>query len=129
MTFKCSRASPDIKEKVVSLTGASVPESPCDEHPGLLDRPTSGHYYIAEEDVANSTPQSAPRSGIGFVFRTQPALPHHRAGKRMMPAVYAHPNSSMKAMRERSVEFAEPGGPFRPHDYTPAQLSGGQHCA
>ena len=44
----------------------------------------------------------------------------------MMPAVYAHPALSMKAMRERSVELLNLVGLSDRMDHTPAQLSGGQ---
>ena len=107
----------DINEgEFVSLTGASGSgKSTLMNILGCLDRPTSGHYYIAGEDVAkfNAAERATLRNKrIGFVFQNFNLLSRTTALENvMMPAVYAHPALSMKAMRM---------------DHTPAQLSGGQ---
>ena len=97
---------------------------------GCLDRPTSGHYYIAGEDVAkfNAAERATLRNKrIGFVFQNFNLLSRTTALENvMMPAVYAHPTLSMKAMRERSVELLNLVGLSDRMDHTPAQLSGGQ---
>ena len=97
---------------------------------GGLDRPTSGHYYIAGEDVAkfNAAERATLRNKrIGFVFQNFNLLSRTTALENvMMPAVYAHPTLSMKAMRERSVELLNLVGLSDRMDHTPAQLSGGQ---
>ena len=97
---------------------------------GCLDRPTSGHYYIAGEDVAkfNAAERATLRNKrIGFVFQNFNLLSRTTALENvMMPAVYAHPALSMKAMRERSVELLNLVGLSDRMDHTPAQLSGGQ---
>ncbi|HBN18178.1 MAG TPA: macrolide ABC transporter ATP-binding protein, partial [Akkermansia sp.] len=96
---------------------------------GCLDRPTSGHYYIAGEDVAkfNAAERATLRNKrIGFVFQNFNLLSRTTALENvMMPAVYAHPALSMKAMRERSVELLNLVGLSDRMDHTPAQLSGG----
>ena len=64
---------------------------------------------------------------IGFIFQFHHLLPEFSALENvMMPAVYAHPALSMKAMRERSVELLNLVGLSDRMDHTPAQLSGGQ---
>ena len=64
---------------------------------------------------------------IGFVFQNFTLLSRTTALENvMMPAVYAHPALSMKAMRERSVELLNLVGLSDRMDHTPAQLSGGQ---
>ena len=101
----------DINEgEFVSLTGASGSgKSTLMNILGCLDRPTSGHYYIAGEDVAkfNAAERATLRNKrIGFVFQNFNLLSRTTALENvMMPAVYAHPALSMKAMRERSVEL------------------------
>ena len=122
----------DIKEgEFVSLTGASGSgKSTLMNILGCLDRPTSGHYYIAGEDVAkfNAAERATLRNKrIGFVFQNFNLLSRTTALENvMMPAVYAHPTLSMKAMRERSVELLNLVGLSDRMDHTPAQLSGGQ---
>ena len=97
---------------------------------GCLDRPTSGHYYIAGEDVVkfNAAERATLRNKrIGFVFQNFNLLSRPTAQENVMkPAVYAHPALSMKAMRERSVELLNLVGLSDRMDHTPAQLSGGQ---
>ena len=115
----------------VSLTGASGSgKSTLMNILGCLDRPTSGHYYIAGEDVAkfNAAERATLRNKrIGFVFQNFNLLSRTTALENvMMPAVYAHPALSMKAMRERSVELLNLVGLSDRMDHTPAQLSGGQ---
>ena len=122
----------DINEgEFVSLTGASGSgKSTLMNILGCLDRPTSGHYYIAGEDVAkfNAAERATLRNKrIGFVFQNFNLLSRTTALENvMMPAVYAHPALSMKAMRERSVELLNLVGLSDRMDHTPAQLSGGQ---
>ena len=101
----------DIKEgEFVSLTGASGSgKSTLMNILGCLDRPTSGHYYIAGEDVAKFNPAERAilrNKRIGFVFQNFNLLSRTTALENvMMPAVYAHPALSMKAMRERATEL------------------------
>ena len=120
----------DIKEgEFVSLTGASGSgKSTLMNILGCLDRPTSGHYYIAGEDVAKFNPAERAilrNKRIGFqnfnLLSRTTALENV-----MMPAVYAHPALSMKAMRERATELLNLVGLSDRMDHTPAQLSGGQ---
>ena len=122
----------DIKEgEFVSLTGASGSgKSTLMNILGCLDRPTSGHYYIAGEDVAKFNPAERAilrNKRIGFVFQNFNLLSRTTALENvMMPAVYAHPALSMKAMRERATELLNLVGLSDRMDHTPAQLSGGQ---
>ena len=86
----------DINEgEFVSLTGASGSgKSTLMNILGCLDRPTSGHYYIAGEDVAkfNAAERATLRNKrIGFVFQNFNLLSRTTALENvMMPAVYAH---------------------------------------
>ena len=67
------------------------------------------------------------QSQYGLVFQNFNLLSRTTALENvMMPAVYAHPALSMKAMRERSVELLNLVGLSDRMDHTPAQLSGGQ---
>uniref|UniRef100_UPI003AB4C0E1 amino acid ABC transporter ATP-binding protein n=1 Tax=Akkermansia sp. TaxID=1872421 RepID=UPI003AB4C0E1 len=122
----------DIKEgEFVSLTGASGSgKSTLMNILGCLDRPTSGHYYIAGEDVAKFNPAERAilrNKRIGFVFQNFNLLSRTTALENvMMPAVYAHPALSMKDMRERATELLNLVGLSDRMDHTPAQLSGGQ---
>ena len=79
----------DIKEgEFVSLTGASGSgKSTLMNILGCLDRPTSGHYYIAGEDVAkfNAAERATLRNKrIGFVFQNFNLLSRTTAAMPMM---------------------------------------------
>ena len=101
----------DIKEgEFVSLTGASGSgKSTLMNILGCLDRPTSGHYYIAGEDVAkfNAAERATLRNKrIGFVFQNFNLLSRTTALENvMMPAVppYSSTTTAMWCLLSRRV--------------------------
>ena len=122
----------DIKEgEFVSLTGASGSgKTTMLNVIGGLDRFQSGDLVIDGISTKNYKARDwdAYRNNrIGFVFQNFNLLSRTTALENvMMPAVYAHPALSMKAMRERATELLNLVGLSDRMDHTPAQLSGGQ---
>ncbi len=115
----------------VSLTGASGSgKSTLMNILGCLDRPTAGEYLIAGKNVAkfNAAERAVLRNKrIGFVFQNFNLLSRTSALENvMMPAVYAHPTLSMRAMKQRATELLKLVGLEDRMGHTPAQLSGGQ---
>jgi putative ABC transport system ATP-binding protein len=95
---------------------------------GLLDRPTSGKYYLEGVDVSqlSKDEMAAIRNKkIGFVFQNFNLLPRTTALENVeLPMLYA--NVSSKEARERAMEaLAIVGLKGREHHRT-NQLSGGQ---
>lgn len=95
---------------------------------GCLDRPTSGHYYLDGEDVAQlgDTALAHVRNRkLGFVFQQFHLLPQLSALENvMLPMVYA--NVPDRERKERAVEaLTRVGLENRMHN-KPTQLSGGQ---
>lgn len=95
---------------------------------GLLDRPTSGRYRIAGEDVLAARPDAA--SGmrnrlIGFVFQSFFLLPRLNAWRNVaLPLLYRRTPEAEARRRARDL-LARVGLADR-MDHMPAQLSGGQ---
>jgi len=95
---------------------------------GCLDRPTSGEYYLAGEQVANlsSDELAAIRNRrIGFVFQQFNLLPRTTALDNVeLPLLYSSvtPAERHQRARQRLVEV----GLGERMDHNPAQLSGGQ---
>lgn len=122
----------DIKKgEFVSLTGASGSgKSTLMNILGCLDRPSSGHYYIDDIDVATFSPseQAVLRNKrIGFVFQNFNLLSRTSALENViMPAVYAHPARSTKEIKKHASDLLDLVGLSDRKDHTPAQLSGGQ---
>ncbi len=121
-----------IKEgEFVSLTGASGSgKSTLMNILGCLDRPSSGEYLIAGQDVANfnASERAVLRNKrIGFVFQNFNLLSRTSAlDNVMMPAVYSHPALSTKEIRAHAELLLNMVGLTDRMDHTPAQLSGGQ---
>lgn len=95
---------------------------------GLLDRPTSGKYYLEGVDVSqlSKDEMAAIRNKkIGFVFQNFNLLPRTTALENVeLPMLYA--NVSSKEAREKAMEaLASVGLKGREHHRT-NQLSGGQ---
>lgn len=94
---------------------------------GCLDRPTSGHYYLDNIDVAqmNDTDLAHIRNKkLGFVFQQFHLLPQLSAMENvMLPMVYAGVKSSER--RDR-VEALKKVGLEKRFNNKPNQLSGGQ---
>lgn len=95
---------------------------------GCLDRPTSGTYELAGEDVLslNENKLADVRlNKIGFVFQNFQLLPRMTALDNVaLPLVYA--GVRKKARRERAREVLIRVGLEERVSFTPTQLSGGQ---
>lgn len=122
----------DINEgEFVSLTGASGSgKSTLMNILGCLDRPSSGKYIIAGQNVAtaNADERAMLRNQrIGFVFQNFNLLSRTSAlDNVMMPAAYKHPALSMSEVRKKAINLLDLVGLDDRMDHTPAQLSGGQ---
>jgi len=95
---------------------------------GLLDRPSSGSYFLRGSDVAglSDDDQSAARNQlIGFVFQSFYLIPYATAlDNVLLPGLYG--NEPQAALRERAESIlAQVGLSDRMH-HKPSQLSGGQ---
>jgi putative ABC transport system ATP-binding protein len=95
---------------------------------GCLDRPTSGHYYLDNLDVAqmDDTELAHIRNKkIGFVFQQFHLLPQLTALENvMLPMVYAGVDSAER--RDRATEALKRVGLEKRINNKPNQLSGGQ---
>jgi putative ABC transport system ATP-binding protein len=95
---------------------------------GCLDRPTSGQYLLAGEEVGSlSRDQLADVRGkqLGFVFQGFNLLPRTSALENVeLPMLYQ--GIRTKERRERAAEALSRVGLGKRLDHTPAQLSGGQ---
>jgi len=97
---------------------------------GLLDQPTSGHYWLAGEDVSGFDRDRRAilrNRTIGFVFQSFNLLPRTSALENVeLPLLYNgnHLRTAERHRRARQLlELVGLGG--RVH-HTPSQLSGGQ---
>ncbi|HET9023244.1 MAG TPA: ABC transporter ATP-binding protein [Burkholderiaceae bacterium] len=95
---------------------------------GCLDRPTSGSYWLAGEDVArmNSDDLAAVRNRrIGFVFQQFNLLARTSALENVeLPLMYA--NVAMQERHARALAKLKLVGLAERSDHQPSQLSGGQ---
>jgi len=95
---------------------------------GLLDRPTSGRYFLCGEDVAglDDDALSARRNAtIGFVFQSFYLIPYATAlDNVLLPGMYAA--TPKHALRERGLALLEQVGLADRAGHKPSQLSGGQ---
>ena len=95
---------------------------------GVLDRPTSGEYFLDGVDVANAKDQqlSAIRNAkIGFVFQTFNLIPRTTALKNVeLPMLYAGVSKSERTRRAK--ELLELVGMRERMGHDPNELSGGQ---
>jgi putative ABC transport system ATP-binding protein len=95
---------------------------------GCLDAPTSGKYFLDEEDVSNldRDQRADVRSKkIGFVFQGFNLLPRINAVQNVgLPLIYGRMTSSLR--REAAVEALQLVGLADRADHLPTQLSGGQ---
>jgi ABC-type lipoprotein export system ATPase subunit len=97
---------------------------------GCLDHPTSGRYWLDDEEVTDLNPEQRAdvRSRkIGFVFQSFNLLPRTSALENvMMPLDYAHHAINEKESLARGVRLLELVGLGHRMDHHPAQMSGGQ---
>jgi putative ABC transport system ATP-binding protein len=96
---------------------------------GCLDRPTSGQYFLGEEDVSEMEDDqlSEARSRyLGFIFQSYNLLPQYTVVENIeIPLLYQGCRLT-EATRERCVTLAELVGLGDRLDHRPMQLSGGQ---
>ncbi|WP_347551003.1 ABC transporter ATP-binding protein [Pseudalkalibacillus hwajinpoensis] len=95
---------------------------------GCLDRPTSGSYYLNEEDVSQHRDHELAKvrnQSIGFVFQQFQLLPRLNALKNVeLPMVYA--GALKKEREERARDALTKVGLQDRVDHLPNELSGGQ---
>jgi putative ABC transport system ATP-binding protein len=95
---------------------------------GCLDRPTTGSYRLAGEEVSalDETRRARVRAErIGFVFQAYNLLPRSSAFRNVeLPLVYA--GVSARERRARALEALAEVGLEDRADHLPTQLSGGE---
>jgi putative ABC transport system ATP-binding protein len=95
---------------------------------GCLDRPTGGHYYLDNLDVAEMDDSSLAHirnKKLGFVFQQFHLLPQLTALENvMLPMVYASVKPAER--RDRATEALIKVGLEKRLNNKPTQLSGGQ---
>jgi putative ABC transport system ATP-binding protein len=95
---------------------------------GCLDRPTSGAYFLAGQEVSRlgrGELAEVRNRTLGFVFQNFNLLSRTSAVENVeLPLVYAGLNA--KERRKRATEALERVGLGKRLDHRPSQLSGGQ---
>lgn len=95
---------------------------------GLLDRPTSGTYWLNDKDVsalADSELAEQRQRNIGFIFQSFHLIPRLSALENVeLPLVLA--GAALKERRERAREVLDAVGLSARLDHRPDQLSGGE---
>ena len=95
---------------------------------GCLDKPTSGTYELAGEDVLKLKDKQLSDlrlRSIGFVFQSFHLMPRETAAENVsLPLSYA--GVKKKERRERAIKALERVGLGDRVDFRPTQLSGGQ---
>ncbi len=95
---------------------------------GLLDRPTSGTYWLSDRDVSSLS--EGARAGvrsreIGFVFQSFHLISHRTVTENvMMSDIYRGGDRSTR--RLRAVQALERAKLSHRSDYLPVRLSGGE---
>jgi putative ABC transport system ATP-binding protein len=95
---------------------------------GLLDQPSSGNYFLDDDDISQVSQDSLAKlrnNSIGFVFQQFHLLPRLNALKNVeLPLIYSgHPK---KERLERASLALKKVGLSDRIDHLPNQLSGGQ---
>ena len=98
---------------------------------GCLDRPTSGRYYLAGEDVSGFDKDhlaNIRNRRIGFVFQSFNLLPQTSALENvMLPMLYKRDGDlSMAEQKEKALAALEAVGLAGRVEHKPNELSGGQ---
>lgn len=95
---------------------------------GCLDTPTSGSYYLDNENVSvlkKSQLAVIRNKKIGFVFQTFNLLPHLNIQKNVeVPLIYA--GTSRKERAKRAIAVLESVGLGERLRHKPSELSGGE---
>src|SRR3954447_8161535 len=96
---------------------------------GCLDRPTSGHYFLGDQDVAHMPDDqlSEIRSRyLGFIFQSYNLLPQYTVVENIeIPLLYQGTRLNKETTR-RCQRLAELVGLGDRMDHKPKELSGGQ---
>ncbi|HEY9746551.1 MAG TPA: ABC transporter ATP-binding protein [Oculatellaceae cyanobacterium] len=113
--------------EMVALTGSSGSgKSTLMNILGCLDRPDSGQYFLAGEDVAQLSADrlaEVRNRHIGFVFQTFNLLPRMTALENVgLPLLYA----GVRDPKRQALEALHTVGLANRVDHEPNQLSGGQ---
>jgi putative ABC transport system ATP-binding protein len=98
---------------------------------GCLDRPTSGRYYLAGEDVSNLDKNQLAiirNQRIGFVFQSYNLLPQTSALENiMLPLIYDRKSHMTNAQQvEKALDALHAVGLGDRAHHKPNELSGGQ---
>ncbi len=97
---------------------------------GLLDRPTSGQYVLAGEDVSGfdrDRRAELRNRKIGFVFQNFSLLPRTTALENVeLPLLYSGRNMKPQERHAKALALLKAVGLGERGDHTPNQLSGGQ---
>ena len=97
---------------------------------GLLDQPTSGHYWLAGEDVSGFDRDRRAilrNRTIGFVFQSFNLLPRTSALENVeLPLLYNGKHWPLPERHRRARSLLDLVGLGGRLDHTPNQLSGGQ---
>jgi ABC-type lipoprotein export system ATPase subunit len=96
---------------------------------GCLDRPTSGSYRLAGEEVAGLNPEQLAQvrnRRIGFVFQNFNLLSRTTALENVEVPLLYNPSCPRRQRKKRAVELLERVGLGNRLDHKPNQLSGGQ---
>jgi ABC-type lipoprotein export system ATPase subunit len=96
---------------------------------GCLDRPTSGSYRLAGEEVAGLNPDQLAQirnRRIGFIFQNFNLLARTTALENVEVALLYNPTCPRRQRRRRAAELLQRVGLGNRLDHTPNQLSGGQ---
>ncbi len=95
---------------------------------GCLDRPTSGRYFLGDQDVSQMSDDelSEIRSKyLGFIFQSYNLIAQYTVVENIeMPLLYQ--GKVDRTIRDRCVKLADMVGLGDRLDHRPAQLSGGQ---
>jgi putative ABC transport system ATP-binding protein len=96
---------------------------------GCLDRPTSGQYFLGDEDVSemNDDQLSEVRSRyIGFIFQSYNLLPQYTVVENIEIPLLYQGSRLTEATRQRCIDLAGMVGLGDRLEHRPMQLSGGQ---
>ncbi|HSD66795.1 MAG TPA: ABC transporter ATP-binding protein [Vicinamibacteria bacterium] len=97
---------------------------------GLLDHPTSGHYYLAGEDVSGfdrDRRAELRNKRIGFVFQNFSLLPRTTALENVeLPLLYNGRGHRPAERHAKAMSLLQAVGLDERAHHTPNQLSGGQ---
>lgn len=95
---------------------------------GCLDRPTSGRYFLGDEDVSGMSDDALSEvrgRRIGFIFQSYNLIPQLTVIENIqVPLIYR--GQDLKASRDKCIELANLVGLGNRLDHRPTQLSGGQ---